>query len=79
MGGDLLVDTFDGQVKLKISEGTPSTAKVKLKGKGFPVYKKENEFGDMYITYQIKLPAHLTEKERELFIELQKLNKDVPK
>jgi len=79
LGGDLLVDTFDGQVKLKISEGTPSTAKVKLKGKGFPVYKKENEFGDMYITYQIKLPAHLTEKERELFIELQKLNKDVPK
>ncbi len=79
LGGDILVDTFDGQVKLKISESTQSTAKVKLKGKGFPVYKKENEYGDLYITYQIKLPANLTAKEKELFSELQKLSTDVHK
>jgi len=79
LGGDILVDTFDGQVKLKIAESTQSTAKVKLKGKGFPVYKKENEYGDLYITYQIKLPANLTAKEKELFSELQKLSTDVHK
>jgi curved DNA-binding protein len=73
LGGDMLVDTFDGQVKLKINHETQNGIKVKLKGKGFPIYKRENEFGDLYITYQIKLPTTLTPKEKELFMELKKL------
>ncbi len=73
LGGEILVDTFDGKVKLKIAPETLGGTKVKLKGKGFPVYKKENEFGDLYITYQIKLPTNLTEKEKELFTELSKI------
>jgi len=76
LGGDILIDTFDGQVKLKISEDTPTNAKVKLKGKGFPIYKKDKEYGDLYVSYSIKLPTKLTPKEKELFIELQKLSKD---
>ncbi len=79
LGGDVLIDTFDGKAKLKISEGTQSSTKVKLKGKGFPRYKKENEFGDLYITFQIKVPTNLTEKEKELFYELQKLRQDARK
>jgi curved DNA-binding protein len=74
LGGDIQVDTFDGgKVKLKVAPETQSGTKVKLKGKGFPVYKKENEFGDLYITYHVKLPTSLTEKEKELFTELSKL------
>jgi curved DNA-binding protein len=73
LGGEVLVDTFDGKVKLKVSPETQSGTKVKLKGKGFPVYKKEGEFGDLYITYQIKLPTSLSEKEKELLMELQKI------
>jgi curved DNA-binding protein len=76
LGGEILVDTFDGKVKLKIAEGTQSSSKVKLKGKGFPVYKKENEFGDLYVMFNIKLPSKLTDKEKELFSELQKLRQD---
>lgn len=73
LGGDLQVDTLDGKVKLKIAPETQSNTKVKLKGKGFPVYKKEGEFGDLYITYNVKLPTNLTEKEKELLTELSKL------
>jgi curved DNA-binding protein len=73
LGDDLQVDTLDGKVKLKVAPETQSNTKVKLKGKGFPVYKKEGEFGDLYITYNVKLPTHLTEKEKELFTELSKL------
>ncbi len=73
LGGDLQVDTMDGKVKLKVAPETQSNTKVKLKGKGFPVYKKEGEFGDLYITYNVKLPTNLTEKEKELFTELSKL------
>ena len=72
LGGDIMVDTFDGKVKLKVAPETQNGTKVKLKGKGFPVYKKEGHFGDLYITYDIKLPKHLTEKEKELFSELAK-------
>jgi len=41
-----------------------------LKGKGFPVYKKEGEFGDLIITWNIKIPTGLSEKQKELFREL---------
>jgi curved DNA-binding protein len=73
LGGEMLVDTFDGKVKLKVAPETQAGTTVKLKGKGFPVYKKENHFGDLYITYQIKLPKNLSEKEKELFHELKKI------
>ncbi len=73
LGGDITVDTFDGKVKLKIKPETQNGTKVKLKGKGFPKYKKEGQFGDLYITYQLKTPTNLTDKEKELFRELAKL------
>ncbi|MCD6069469.1 MAG: molecular chaperone DnaJ [Bacteroidetes bacterium] len=73
LGGEIMVDTFDGKVKLKVKPETQNGTKVKLKGKGFPVYKKDGEFGDLYITYNIVLPTDLTEKEKELFTELSKL------
>ena len=40
---------------------TPNGTQVKLKGKGFPVYKNEGQAGDLYITYTIKIPAKLSE------------------
>jgi len=73
LGGDITVDTFTGKVKLTVKPETQSGTKVKLKGKGFPKYKKEAQFGDLYITYQIKMPSNLSAKEKELFQELQKL------
>jgi curved DNA-binding protein len=75
LGGEITIDTFDGKVKLNVKPETQNGTKVKLKGKGFPVYKKEGEFGDLYITYQVKIPTNITEKEKELFRELAKLNK----
>jgi curved DNA-binding protein len=76
LGGDLIVDTFDGKAKLKVAPETQPGTKVKLKGKGLPVYKKEGAFGDLYITYNILLPTNLTDKEKELFIELSKLRNE---
>ena len=73
LGGEITVDTFDGKVKLKVMPGTQNGTKVKLKGKGFPIYKKEGHFGDLYITYQIMIPTNLSENEKELFQELSKL------
>jgi curved DNA-binding protein len=60
-------------LKLKVPAGTQNDTRTRVKGKGFPVYKKEGEFGDLYITYQVRLPANLSDKEKQLFTELSKL------
>ena len=73
LGGETIVDTLSGKVKLKVLPGTQNGAKVRLKEKGFPVYKKEGQQGDLYVTFNIKIPANLTEKEKELFTELSKI------
>ncbi len=76
LGGELIVETFDGKkVKMKVKPGTQPGAKVKLKGKGFPVYKKKGVFGDLYITFKVKIPEKLSAEERRLFEELAKLHK----
>ncbi len=72
LGGEITADTLSGKVKLKVAAGTQNGTKVKLKGKGVPVYKKEGQFGDLYITYNVQLPTHLSAKQRELFEELAK-------
>jgi len=72
LGGEITIDTLDGQVKLKVKPETQNGSKVKLKGKGFPVYKNEGQFGDLLITYNIKVPTNLTEKQKQLFTELSK-------
>jgi len=76
LGGEVTVETFDGKVKLKIPAGTQSGTKVKLKGKGFPMYKSEGQFGDLYITYLVKVPTQLSEREKEIFEELLKIRQD---
>ena len=73
LGGEIYINTFDGKVKIKVPPETQTGTKVKLKGKGFPVYKKENQFGDLYVTYTLKIPTKLSVKEKELFEELAKI------
>lgn len=74
LGGEILVDTFDGKVKLNVKAGTQNGSKIKLKRKGFPVYKKDGEFGDLIITFNILIPTNLTDKQKELFEQLSKLS-----
>ena len=72
LGGEITIDTLTGQVKLKVAPETQNGSKIKLKGKGFPVYKKEGQFGDLYVTYNVKIPTNLTDNQKALFNELSK-------
>ena len=72
LGGEITIDTLNGKVKLKVKPETQNGTKIKLKGKGFPVYKNEGQFGDLFVTYSINIPTNLTEKQRNLFTELSK-------
>lgn len=71
LGGDVKIETLEGSVNLKVKPETQSGTTVRLKGKGFPVYKKDGEFGDLFVTYDVKLPTNLTEKQKELFEQLK--------
>ena len=71
LGGTVNVKTIDGMVKLKVNPGTQNDTKVRLRGKGFPVYKKEGTFGDLIVTYHVNIPTSLSEKQKELFTQLK--------
>ncbi len=74
LGGEIIFRNIDGKkIKLKVRPETQTGTKVKLKGKGMPFYKKDGQFGDLYIQYKIKIPTHLSAKEKGLFNELAKL------
>jgi len=70
LGGEITIETLSGKVKLKVKPETQNGSKIKLKGKGFPVYKKEGQFGDLLVTYALQIPTHLSEKQKALFAEL---------
>jgi curved DNA-binding protein len=73
LGGEIMVDTLDGKLKLKVNPETQNGTRTRLKGKGFPVYKQEAVSGDLYVTYQIAIPKNLTARQKELFSELSKI------
>ncbi len=73
LGGEITIDTLNGKVKLKVKPETQNGSKIKLKEKGFPVYKEEGQFGDLYITYSVIIPTNLTGRQKELFTELSKM------
>ncbi|MBO9615139.1 MAG: J domain-containing protein [Dyadobacter sp.] len=72
LGGELVVETLSGKVKLPVKPETQNGSVVRLKGKGFPVYKQEGQFGDLYVTFDVKIPTNLTDRQKELFTELSK-------
>jgi curved DNA-binding protein len=73
LGGDVNLNTLHGKLKLKVKPETQNGTKIRVKGKGFPAYKQDEIFGDLYVTYNVILPTGLTEKELELFQALKKL------
>lgn len=75
LGGEIIINTMDGAVKLKVKPETQNGSQTRLKGKGFPVYKKEGQFGDLFVTYNVKIPTHLSPEEVNLFKQLAALKK----
>ena len=75
LGGNVALTTLMGEtLRLKVSAGTQPDTKVRLKGKGMPVYKKTNERGDLIVTYSLTIPTTLTSEQKELFERLQQLS-----
>ena len=70
LGGEAIVPTFKGKVKLKIPAETQSGRTFRLKGQGMPNLKQPDNRGDLYAKVIVKLPENLSDEEIELFEEL---------
>ena len=65
IGGETTVETLDGTVRVSIKAGTQPGTKLRLKGKGFPLYKRSGEHGDLIVTLNAIVPQ-LNDKQKEL-------------
>ena len=73
LGGEQTVDTLSGPVKIKIKPETANGTRLRLRGKGFPVYKQAGQFGDLYLRLHIELPTQLSDAEKDLLRQLAAL------
>ncbi|WP_030157579.1 DnaJ C-terminal domain-containing protein [Glycomyces sp. NRRL B-16210] len=56
--GDVLdVDTLDGEVELRVPQGTPDGAELRLIGLGLPVSRGSDERGDLLVEFRAIRPA----------------------
>ena len=70
LGGEVMLSLSNGQkVKMKIKPETQPGTKVRLRGKGYD--RGDGTFGDLIITYQVKLPTNLTERQKSLLQEMR--------
>lgn len=74
LGGEVEVETVQGKVLMKVPEGTQSGKVLRLKGKGGPKFRKDGN-GDQYVKLIVDIPESLTQKERELWQQLEGLRK----
>ena len=70
LGGEVIIQLSSGQkLKLKIKPGTQPDTKARLRGKGYD--RGDGSFGDLIITYNVKLPTSLSEKQKELLQQMR--------
>lgn len=71
LGGEVMITLSNGsKIKMKIKPETQPGTKVRLRGKGYD--RGDGTFGDLIITYQVKLPVNLSERQKELIREMQR-------
>lgn len=64
MGAELEIPTIDGKVKYTLPAGTQPGTTFRLRGKGIPELRGRGR-GDQYVTVQVKVPASLTNQQRD--------------
>ena len=73
LGGKAEFKTLKGSVKVNIPKGTENGKILRLQNMGMPKYNKPSEFGNLYLKINIQIPKNLTQKEVNLYKQLQKL------
>jgi curved DNA-binding protein len=76
LGGQAKVPTLTGPVNLTIPAGTQGGQTIRLRGKGMPRLRSQNQYGDLLATINITVPQKLSDEERALYQQLAALRQD---
>jgi curved DNA-binding protein len=76
LGGKAKVPTLTGPVNLTIPAGTQGGQTIRLRGKGMPRLRSQNQYGDLLATINITVPQKLSDEERALYQQLAALRQD---
>ncbi len=76
LGGKLTLNTPAGKLNVPVPAGSQNGSKLRLKGKGMPVYNRPGSYGDLYVNLNIIIPGSLTPEETRLFNRLKEMRKN---
>jgi len=77
LGAEVQIPTLDGRVSVKIPPGSRAGQKLRVRGKGLP--RPGGGEGDLYAVLQVVTPSVLSEREKELYRELQQASSFNPR
>ena len=76
LGGEVVVATPDGEATVQVPPGMTLGRSLRLKGKGWPL---RNGRGDLLLTPSLRLPASLSDQERQLLEQLRQARSADPR
>lgn len=75
LGTEIKVPTLDGQVTMKVPEGTQPGKVMRLKGKGIPSLRGGGR-GDQLVRMKVVVPTKLTDKQKDALQKFADISKD---
>jgi len=75
LGGDIIVSTFKGNIKVKIPQDYQFKQKLRIESYGMPHYDNPEIFGDLYLDISYDLPRNITDEEKKLLEKLKSLRR----
>lgn len=73
LGGEVEVPTLEGKVKLTIPKETQTGRRMRVKGKGIKSLRSSST-GDLYCHVLVETPVNLTDRQKELLEEFEKIS-----
>ena len=73
LGTEKKITVFDRTLSYKIPQGTQNGKTLRIRNKGFPLWKKEGQYGDLLVSVIIDIPTRLNQEELKLFQKLKEL------
>lgn len=71
LGGKEKIDCFDKIISFTIPPGTQNGKVLRVKGKGFPIYKQEGKYSDLLISIVVEIPTNLDDEDKMLITQIK--------
>lgn len=73
LGGEIRINTVDGDVLYEVKAGTQTDTRIRLRGKGVPSLRNKEIRGDHYVTLVVQTPTGLSGEAKEALRQFDEL------